>query len=610
MTFSCRPWLVLGTAAVVGTVLLGWVGTPQHRSIEPNAFGAGLVYRDFSEVPAGGSCRGGQDRVAAVVLDGLWPGVPATVSLELSSRMPRPVRLLVRAQRAQRALRTLRTSIGPEPLRVAIEQIPDEDGVLGIEFDRGPGADEATRPSYLRVGRVVVEQPGPPRHAWPRVGLYLLLGALTGACCASPVGARRGSVMTLALLLGLTATARLMPLQMAVVLPWCAVALAATLAWFWGARALATLPGFDSAGARWLAFGILLRIGFALAFEGADYGFHLHNIWRFRAGGVLTSVAPGLSGQLPVPYPPLLYAIPALLPCAWEEWTVRIALGLIEAVQPLLLWALVRAARGSDKTAAVAASTLALMPEGILVIGKGIAANMLGGAMTLAVMLAIAARAHPAVIVGLLALGLLAHFGAAATLLLLVVALGLVEARDGGVRALGARWGGVALAAVVAFVAYYHEVLPLVWSAVMDVGRGASGVGGAFGFHAIRLGKIVQDWILKFGGWVFLLPFACRRAMEPSARLLRVWLAVGLALGVAVVFTPLLFRFEYFVMPAVAWAAALAASELGQRGKGRVVTGLRVFSCALQVAVVIGLTTGRFEIINAVMDSPRWPLFR
>ena len=144
----------------------------------------------------------------------------------------------------------------------------------------------------------------------------------------------------------------------------------------------------------------------------------------------------------------------------------------------------------------------------------------------------------------------------------------------------------------------------------MDVGRGASGVGGAFGFHAIRLGKIVQDWILKFGGWVFLLPFAYRRAMEPSARLLRVWLAVGLALGVAVVFTPLLFRFEYFVMPAVAWAAALAASELGQRGKGWVVTGLRVFSCALLIALVIGLATGRFEIINAVMESPRWPLLR
>jgi len=607
MTFSARPWLGLGSSAIVGGMLLGWVASPQHRSIEPNAVAAGLVYRDFSEQPADGSCRGGQDRVATLVLEDLRPAVAATVSLELSSRLPRPVRVLAYTQRA---LGVVRTTIGPEPSRVTIELIPGNDGALRIQFDRGPLTEAPARPSYLRVGAVAVEQPGWPKHGWTRLGLYLLLGLLTGVCCYGLFGAGWGSVTTLVLFLALTAPSRLMPLQMAVLLPWCAVGMAAISAWWWGAQALARLPGFDLAGARWLAFGILLRIGFALGYEGADYGFHLHNIWRFRVGAVLTSIAPGASGRLPVPYPPLLYVLPSLLPCAWDEWTLRIALGLVESVQPLLLWALVRASRGSDKTAAVAASTFALMPEGILVIGKGIAANMLGGAMTLAVMWAIAARAHPVVIVGLLALGLLAHFGAAATLVVLIVVIGVIEAHSGGVRSLVGRWGALVLAGLVAIAAYYAAVWPLVWGAVTDVGNAASGVGDTFGFHAIRLGKIAQDWILKFGGWVFLLPWACGRAMEPCARLLRAWLAVGLAFGVAVVFTPLLFRFEYFVMPAVAWAAALGAIELEQRGKGWVVTGLRVFSCALLVALVVSLANERFEIINAVLESPRWPLFR
>jgi hypothetical protein len=607
MTFSGRPRLALGTATVVGSVLLAWVGSPQHRAIEPNALGAGLVYRAFSEYPADGSCRGGQDRVATLRLEGLSPGKPATVSFVLSSRLARPVRVLTYTESTHAVFRT---SSGPDPSRMTFEQIPGEDGSLRVQFDRGPLTEAPARASYLRVGRVTVEQPGWPHHGWIGAGLYLLLGLLTGVCCYGLFGAGWAATAALGLLVALTAAARLMPFQMAVLLPWCALGLAAISAWWWGARALATLPGFDQAGARWLACGILLRIGFALGYEGADYGFHLHNIWRFRVGAVLTSVAPGASGRLTVPYPPLLYALPALLPRAWDEWALRILLGLIEAVQPLLLWALVRAARGSDSTAAGAATILALMPEGILVIAKGIAANMLGGAMTLAVLWAIAAYAQPVVFVGLLALGLLAHFGAAVTLAFLVAVIGLVEARSGGVRALGARWGALVLAGLVAITVYYWAVWPLVWGAVADVGSATRGVGDALGFHAIRLGKIAQDWILKFGGWVFLLPFAYQRAKEPYARLLRVWLAVGLALGVAVVFTPLLFRFEYFVMPAVAWAAALAALELEQRGKVWLVTGLRVFSCSLQVALVVGLATERFEIISAVMESPRWPLFR
>ena len=33
-------------------------------------------------------------------------------------------------------------------------------------------------------------------------------------------------------------------------------------------------------------------------------------------------------------------------------------------------------------------------------------------------------------------------------------------------------------------------------------------------------------------------------------------------------------------------------------------------ACALLVALVVSLANERFEIINAVLESPRWPLFR
>jgi hypothetical protein len=91
---------------------------------------------------------------------------------------------------------------------------------------------------------------------------------------------------------------------------------------------------------------------------------------------------------------------------------------------------------------------------------------------------------------------------------------------------------------------------------------------------------------------------------------LRQWLLVELALGLPVLFTPVLLRFDYFVLPAVAWAAAIGTMELERRGRGWIASGLRVFSCALQIALVAGLVAERFDIINVIMDSPRWPLVR
>jgi len=99
---------------------------------------------------------------------------------------------------------------------VTIELIPGNDGALRIQFDRGPLTEAPARPSYLRVGAVAVEQPGWPKHGWTRLGLYLLLGLLTGACCYGLFGTGWGSVTTLVLFLALTAPSRLMPLQMAV----------------------------------------------------------------------------------------------------------------------------------------------------------------------------------------------------------------------------------------------------------------------------------------------------------------------------------------------------------------------------------------------------------
>ena len=125
----------------------------------------------------------------------------------------------------------------------------------------------------------------------------------------------------------------------------------------------------------------LLRTGVALqpGFPSIDAAIHSENLQRFRAGEVIRSAAPALDYQeVPFPYPTAFYAIAA--PLARVEWPtpqfpILLVLGLLEGTMPILLLLLARAAGASDAAAAFAAAVLAALPEGVLVLAKGIGPN-------------------------------------------------------------------------------------------------------------------------------------------------------------------------------------------------------------------------------------------
>jgi len=88
--------------------------------------------------------------------------------------------------------------------------------------------------------------------------------------------------------------------------------------------------------------------------------------------------------------------------------------------------------------------------------------------------------------------------------------------------------------------------------------------------------------------------------------LVRSWLAGGAFFAVLAVMTPVAFRFEYFLAPALAVAAGLGAEAWEREGRGRWVTALWALSFALQAVVGLMLVLGRFEIISVIIPSPRW----
>jgi len=120
--------------------------------------------------------------------------------------------------------------------------------------------------------------------------------------------------------------------------------------------------------------------------------------------------------------------------------------------------------------------------------------------------------------------------------------------------------------------------------------------------------KIAQNLLLKMGGGPLALAFAGSRGTgsTPARRLIRAWLVAGGVLAVLAVTTPLAFRFEYFVAPAVAMAAGLGAERWQQEGRGRLVTALWAFTFALQLVVGVALFLDRFELISVIIPSPRW----
>jgi hypothetical protein len=73
------------------------------------------------------------------------------------------------------------------------------------------------------------------------------------------------------------------------------------------------------------------------------------------------------------------------------------------------------------------------------------------------------------------------------------------------------------------------------------------------------------------------------------------------------VLTPVAFRWEYFMAPAIALAVAPLADEWSQT-RPRLLASAYLVSLGIQLALGWALLHGSFDIINVIIPSNRWPL--
>jgi hypothetical protein len=527
------------------------------------------------------------------------------VAVTVASALPRAQVVSVYANGAMAAARDVGGRFGA--LRFSAQA--DREGVLRLRFV-GDGRPAAA----VRVARVDVEREGTggvPLRRWLQyAGLLLALAAAArcaGAGAAASLGSTLGSAIAFALALR---AERLVVLEH---LPLVLTALALALAAFGVSRLLSMSPSASA----WVAaaFGLRALLGLHPAFPGVDLSFHAHNVWKFVAGQAMASrvANPAGDGTLAIPYPPLLYAVlsPFVSSEASAETALRLSMLLLECSAPWLVLGILRASGASERASAAAAVTLAVMPEGLLVLAKGIAANVLGSWLSLLVVWRLVSGASAPLLALLMAAAFLAHPGAAATLLGLLVLFTTWEWRSGRLsrsRAAGILGAGLA-AGGLAWLAYYREVAMATRDTLASLGSHLRNAPRAFfAFRGVHVLKIVQNLLLKMGGGPAVLAGAgmVRDAGGPAQGLLRAWLAAGAILAVMAVMTPVAFRFEYFLSPAVAMAAGLGAELWEREGRGRWVAALWALSFAVQAVVGVALLLGRFELISVIIPSPRW----
>jgi hypothetical protein len=560
-------------------------------------------FRGYSPFEAGAGRVASPD--SELVLRGLWSDAPIELTATLASGLPRAQLVSVYANGVRVAARDVGGRFGTLPF----EARADRAGVLRLRF-----VGDGSPSSAVRVARVDVLRTGagavPLRRWLMYAGLVLLLVAAVD--CGQPGSASRiGLYLALAsaLLLGL----RIERLAFLEHLPLLLTALALGLGAFLFSRGLGMVPDASA----WVAasFGLRSLLGLHPAFPAVDLSFHVHNVLRLLAGLPVASHVsnPSGAGLLSIPYPPLLYVLvqPFGASEASAEAALRMTMVVLECSAPWLVLAILTAAGASPRAGSAAAVTLAVMPEGLLVLAKGIAANVLGSWLGLAVVWAVAAPASLPLLALLLAAALLAHPGAAATMLCLVLLVLVGQARSGGLpraRASGLAGAGLA-AAAIAWLAYYREMAAVTAGSLGSLASHMREAPGAFfAFRGVHLLKIAQNLLLKMGGGPLILAVSGWRG-EAGSRgrlLVRAWLLVGAAFAVLAVMTPLAFRFEYFLAPAVAILAGLGAERWQAAGKGRWVTAVWAASFALQMAIGLALFLGRFELISVIIPSPRW----
>jgi hypothetical protein len=286
---------------------------------------------------------------------------------------------------------------------------------------------------------------------------------------------------------------------------------------------------------------------------------------------------------------------------------------VLECAVPFVLFAILRACGGSLAASALAAAAAAVMPEGVLLVSKGVAANVAGSFLALLAVWALAARASALVVAGAATLAFLGHPGSAAAAAGLFAAWALVAARGRTEprRRVAEVAAAVASAALLAWALYYREVAANTHESLGHFGAEARAIPGRFGgVRWVHLGKMTQDVAFKFGLGPFVLAALGLRAGLPEGLrpLVHAWLLVTAGLAAFAVLTPFALRFEYFVAPAVALAAGVGGEHLQAKGRGALVVLALGGALALQVALGLWLHSGAFDPINVIIPSPRWPL--
>lgn len=594
-----RPWLRPGPLAALGLLLVVLLEVgPRTVVADPGNRLQQAAWAGFGQYQTRTSARGTRPD-SRLRLDGL--GRHADVELRARLARTEPVSPALQVNGAPASWRATE-----DPAELALTTTADADGHVELRFDIPEGARQ------LAIVSLAARQPGLSLPPLGRLLPMALALALSGAWLAWARADRAafglgalGGALVLAAALGFDRLTTL------VVLP--SVLLAAVFGL--GCGVLAVRLGAARDSARWVAAAALLRLVLVVqpSFPCIDVGFHSGTLLDYLEGELIVSRAPNPdrhAGALPMPYPPAAYALLGPL-VRWDvlprELLVRVTLGLLEGSAPLLVLLLGRAGGLSPRAAGAAAATAAVMPEGLLVLGKGLLANAVASWAGLCALLGLMRRRFW---LGgaLLALTFLSHFGHTLLLMPLLAAwmayawwLGVLEATAVRRVALAA-----AAALAVAWFAYYDDVAQLML-ATSEALRGSWGAGASFhGLRYVQLGKIVQDLLLKFGLLPVVLAVLGLRhapARSPLRVLVLPWLLVGLAAAVAAVLTPVPLRFEYFCVPALALAVGLYAD--GASASWLRLTWRAVF--ALQVALGALLLADRFRLMSVILESTLWP---
>jgi hypothetical protein len=539
---------------------------------------------------------------SAVTIGGLWSRVVVHVELTASSALPKAQVVTIHGNGIP--LRT--QDVGGREGVLRFDAISDGRGRLRLTVT---GQSQA---AALRVSSCRVLQDRPARVSARRLLLYAILFIAVAALvqCLGLHGA--GTLLVLlATMAGLGAAVACSRLYALASLPRLVLAVGLGLAFALVGR----LVGFPRASLAWVAGALIVRflLGLHPAFPAVDVFFHAHKLSAYEVGTLITSHVGGFGekGVLPIPYPPLLYAVlsPFLSSGASAETLLRLAAALLEGTAPFVVYGLMRAAGATREAAGFAGAALAAMPEGLLVLAKGIAANILGSWIGLGVLWSAVAGAAW-LLVPASALALLAHPGSSACLLGL---LGSWTTWFGG-RQRRRLLVSIAIGLLIAWLVYYRHVVSLTAASLARIGSAAGQEPAVFfDVRWIHVGKLLQNVVLKFGltpvalAWV---GFRSSRCPVILRSLLVPWLALGALLGALAVVTPLAVRFEYFLAPAVAMAAGVGLVEWSERHGRASAHGMLAVSALIQLGLGALLLAGCFDVIDVIIPSPRWQPWR